>query len=568
VTHSFRTRLAALMILLVLLSTAGLSAVLGESMSARALREHGLELQNLARSVGAVLGEGMDTRYHEIQRLAEGDLFPFATRLSEVSDLTIDRVAAQWQHYSWVGVARPDGEVTAASRHLLVGASVAERTWFKEGLKGGYTGDVHKAKLLAGLLPPGKDGDPARFIDFSAPLIDATGRVVGVLGAHVNWDWAREVISVLRSPSARQEGMRVFIVGAQGEVLLRPLDTPGSPTLPVAVLRSGPAQALRWDDGSDYLTASLPVITTEGATRLGWHVVVRQPISHALAGAHAVRDTVWKFGLLFAVLVAAGAWLMASSVSRPLAQIHLAAERIARGESAVELSGIRGASEIRSLGAALHTMMDALAGRERALRELNETLELKVAERTQALEEANTRLELLAMNDPLTGLPNRRAADARLLAEVARHRRSGRSLAALVVDIDHFKSVNDTHGHAAGDVVLQVVAQRLQSALRNTDFVARTGGEEFWVLLPETDHEGALTAAEKLRNMVCGSPLPGVGTVSISLGIRLGAQEAGRVEDALHEADLALYAAKAAGRNRAMVYTSALRAESELMQAT
>eukprot|EP01036_Dinobryon_divergens_P009123 gene9123-12199_t len=197
-------------------------------MSARASREHGLELQDLARSVGAVLGEGMDTRYREIRRLAQGDLFPFATRLVEVSDLTIDRVAAQWQHYSWVGVARPDGQVVASTRHLLVGASVAERPWFKEGLKGGYTGDVHKAKLLAGLLPPASDGDPVRFIDFSAPLTDPTGAVVGVLGAHVNWDWAREVISVLSSPGARQQGVRVFIVGAQGEVLLRPLDTPGS----------------------------------------------------------------------------------------------------------------------------------------------------------------------------------------------------------------------------------------------------------------------------------------------------------------------------------------------------
>lgn len=165
-----------------------------------------------------------------------------------------------------------------------------------------------------------------------------------------------------------------------------------------------------------------------------------------------------------------------------------------------------------------------------------------------------------AATDPLTGLFNRRAFEKmgrRMLAEALRR---NRPLTLIVIDVDHFKSINDQYGHALGDAVLQALAALLQRELRDSDLLGRLGGEEFAVLLPETLHERGLEVAERLRVAVQGLSVAALGValqVRISQGVAtVDAHEvpAGTVEDLLvdllHRADLALYAAKRAGRNR------------------
>jgi len=125
-----------------------------------------------------------------------------------------------------------------------------------------------------------------------------------------------------------------------------------------------------------------------------------------------------------------------------------------------------------------------------------------------------------------------------------------------VIDIDHFKRINDTHGHEVGDVVLRQVAQRLPRALRATDFVARQGGEEFLVLLPDTGAQQAQGVAEKMRRALALEPVEPVGTVTASIGVATLTPEieiAGDPVALLRRADDALYAAKRAGRNRVAV---------------
>ncbi len=169
--------------------------------------------------------------------------------------------------------------------------------------------------------------------------------------------------------------------------------------------------------------------------------------------------------------------------------------------------------------------------------------------------EANLRLAETAMTDALTGLPNRRAMDAQLRAVHARARRHGGAWTVLMADLDHFKRVNDTWGHAVGDEVLAQLAQRLREAVRAEDFVARWGGEEFLVLLQDADATTARRVAEKIRIGVGGQPFAtraGELPVTLSLGVAESRGEA-RVEDVVHRADQALYAAKHAGRNRCEV---------------
>jgi diguanylate cyclase (GGDEF)-like protein/PAS domain S-box-containing protein/putative nucleotidyltransferase with HDIG domain len=166
-------------------------------------------------------------------------------------------------------------------------------------------------------------------------------------------------------------------------------------------------------------------------------------------------------------------------------------------------------------------------------------------------------LERLASQDPLTGLANVRVLHERLEGEVARARRYDRPLSVVVLDIDHFKRVNDLHGHPAGDVVLRRVAQTLQGVARNGELLARVGGEEFVWLLPEADGRGAFAAADRARRAIERLDLDGVGRVTVSAGV-CDLEEALDSQDLLKRADSALYAAKRFGRDRVVRYSAHL----------
>lgn len=163
-------------------------------------------------------------------------------------------------------------------------------------------------------------------------------------------------------------------------------------------------------------------------------------------------------------------------------------------------------------------------------------------------------LDRLARTDPLTSLSNRRDFRERAEQELARSRRHGHALALLMLDVDHFKAVNDTHGHAAGDEVLRQLSRELDEVLRESDLPARLGGEEFAVLLPETDAEAACQVAERLRAHLATHPaMLETGhtlTYTISLGVAFWRPSDSGLDDLMLRADRALYEAKRGGRNR------------------
>jgi len=172
--------------------------------------------------------------------------------------------------------------------------------------------------------------------------------------------------------------------------------------------------------------------------------------------------------------------------------------------------------------------------------------------------EKNAQLEALSITDPLTGLANRRRLMARLEEEVSRARRYKTPLSVVMIDIDHFKSVNDTHGHAMGDVVLRNIGAMLKSSVRTTDLAARYGGEEFTLVLPHTDVPAAFQVADNLRVRFSELEhrLDGVilkKTASMGVSARDGQGEIPHAEDLLKYADEALYRAKQTGRNKVEV---------------
>ncbi len=168
------------------------------------------------------------------------------------------------------------------------------------------------------------------------------------------------------------------------------------------------------------------------------------------------------------------------------------------------------------------------------------------------LEELVGQLRELATHDALTGIHNRRAFDERLAAEVARAVRHDEQLAVVVLDIDHFKCINDTFGHAAGDVALQRLARLVAGRLRGGDTFGRTGGEEFAVLLPGADADAAEAFAEQLRERIAFDMATTEAPFTVSLGVAT-LQDADDAEGVMGAADAAMYRAKRAGRDRVCV---------------
>ncbi|HKK00844.1 MAG TPA: diguanylate cyclase, partial [Desulfuromonadales bacterium] len=172
------------------------------------------------------------------------------------------------------------------------------------------------------------------------------------------------------------------------------------------------------------------------------------------------------------------------------------------------------------------------------------------------LQELKGDLEHLSRTDPLTGLANRRDIRERLEAEQSRCHRNGKVFSLIMADFDYFKRINDKYGHAAGDNFLVAVAQTFQANLRKEDCCARWGGEEFLILLPETEPENAVKTAEKLRKIIAGYALELQGNAigaTLSFGISTY-RENEDIDACIAKADEALYQAKNRGRNQSVLY--------------
>lgn len=182
-----------------------------------------------------------------------------------------------------------------------------------------------------------------------------------------------------------------------------------------------------------------------------------------------------------------------------------------------------------------------------------------VASGRKALEHANEQLERLSSTDRLTGLLNRGTWENLLDAEFERFRRYGHNTVLVMFDIDHFKPVNDTYGHLAGDDVIRAVARVTRESLRQADQPGRYGGEEFAIILPETDITGALTICERIRESIAATKVP-TDKAEIQCTVSMGLVQLTDTPDNymqwLQQADQALYQAKETGRNRCVVFNA------------
>lgn len=217
------------------------------------------------------------------------------------------------------------------------------------------------------------------------------------------------------------------------------------------------------------------------------------------------------------------------------------------------------ANELTELEEAFNRMLNRLenerVAHDSAMETLHKELEQQVAERTHDLQRANQQLEQLVRTDPLTGVANRRHFVERVQIEIQRAHRENTPLALLMLDLDHFKSINDTWGHSSGDSVLRNFAALISGLSRTSDLLARLGGEEFAMILPNTGLEGALELASRILELVRQQSID-TGTAPIFYSTCIGAatlaSQESSYEPLLKRADAALYRAKKGGRDRVM----------------
>lgn len=540
---------AGLVILLVLGATLS-AAWLGRSIVSTMVRG---ELAELAAVMATRLDRGMFERYREIGTIAGLDVLrPVWDRDPDALRDVLDRMQQSYPDYAWIGFARVDGTVVAATKGMLEGQSVAQRPWFIAGQQKPFAGDVHEAVMLAKLLGPRTDTEPFRFVDVAYPVRNATGDVIGVLGAHLSWDWATDVRRSLVAPDSHFANADVSILDEKGKVLLgRGLNTAMLAPEQLAAIHAKPTgTGLAYGtDADEWLTGYALGGGYRDYPGLGWIIVARLPTAAANAPVRDLVRSILVGGLGLGILGVVVAWWLAGRLTRPIQKITLEADRIGRQAGASTLPLVGGAREVVHLSQALRSLLRRLGQAERQA-------ESHAAE-SRELSLDVERLRQLSETDPLTGLLNRRAFITGAERQIAIARRYDRNLAVVVADIDVFKKVNDTYGHAAGDAAIRAVAGRLQAAARDTDLVARFGGEEFVVLLMESDVSAATAYAERVRSIIEKNPVGLEDGRSIALTLSLGCtvlhDNDRDVQDAIDRADGALYAAKTSGRNRVRV---------------
>ncbi|HEY8121945.1 MAG TPA: diguanylate cyclase [Myxococcota bacterium] len=288
-------------------------------------------------------------------------------------------------------------------------------------------------------------------------------------------------------------------------------------------------------DGRNFIALRKNVANTP------WQLVIARPL------LPVPTATIWNV-VLASTLIAVGAGALAFVAGawrlRPLLELADGAHSLAAGDFAVRVSISGKEDEIQLLTKSFNEMAGQLESQRSALEQ-----------RHQELLRANEVLEQLSITDGLTHLHNHRHFHDQFSREVKRADRSTQPLCLMLIDIDDFKSLNDSYGHAAGDCVLAVAAQLMNSQVRESDYLARYGGEEFAMLLPQTRLEGAVALAEKIRAVLSqhGFALPDSEEcvrLTVSIGI---AQHATTPDATFDAADRALYEAKAAGKDCVIV---------------
>ena len=407
-----------------------------------------------------------------------------------------------------------------------------------------------------------------RVIFIADPISTPDGKIIGMLGARLSLDAFDRVLTAYTQTDTRE----TYLVNNQGKVLAS------------SHLFASPSREVYLDHTKvtklfDHIGQPITYASYDGPTvigtlkvvpSLGWGVVAEMDKVKAFAQIEELQrmmenlqvgiqqrsiDFRQRCGmnlvLVGCLLVGIGlcAYLLGLTIVRPLRRLTQGADQVAAGDLDVDLP-VKTHSEVGYLTKVFNHMVGHLRRNREALDKAN-----------AELQEKNSKLHQLSITDELTGLFNRKHLMETLEAEVTRSKRNEHTFALLVIDIDHFKLVNDTYGHQKGDEVLRLLGDIFHETVRSCDYVARYGGEEFIVMLPEVGAAGGQEVAERIRERVARESINRKGDrITVSIGMAMFAEHGDNPELLFQQADQALYTAKAAGRNRVVIATGEIKA--------
>lgn len=378
-----------------------------------------------------------------------------------------------------------------------------------------FTGDHGVPVLPVGLpLFSGAGGDHLGFLVMEAGLPELLPLLRTSLPLR---EESGELIALLA-----RTGDKV-IVTAGGKI---PGSDPAGVTPLIRSLRDAPRQLREFGgEGNARLVGLLHPLS-----EVPWDLVLAENADAVFGGLIRERNRIILITILLTIAIGGTATIVASRIILPLRALTDGVLRVAGGDLDARVP-VRRQDELGIVSNMFNEMV-------------------------QRLKEGQAKLEQLATTDPLTGLANRKQIMTSLEAHLEQHQRYGSDVSILMIDIDHFKRINDTHGHQAGDAVLVQMARIFRETLRSLDTAGRYGGEEFLILLGQIDAEHAKQTAERIRSSVARHVFI-IGDVSLQVTVSVGVSglkaESNSCSDIIGRADRALYAAKAGGRNRVEV---------------
>lgn len=534
-TLTLRLKVVVLVVSLIVLLTSITSFLVWRRASIGLKEEVGVALASTAYQMTSRLDQYMWGRAGEIRMLSQLPALKEQQARAKVEPL-LDSLQAIYPAFSWIGVTDAEGNVVAGTNGILVGRNIAQRPVYLEGRKGEFIGDVHEAVLLANLLP-NPSGEQMKFVDISMPIIDDNGRFCGVVAAHLSWEWVAQIEQSMFRELQEKNRDDIFVISRQDNaVLLGPKSMLGHPLVLQTVQRA--ASEINgwsdepWPDGRGYITGFALGTGYLDFAGLEWTVLVRRPVDVAYAGIYRLQTYVWLTGIVLSILFSCVGWYLAGSVAAPLRQLAKAADRFRFGGK-MEIPAYKGTKEVEMLSESLFELVESLSA---------------------AAAEAG-KMTQMAHHDRLTGLPNRIGLENFITKlEHESFATPEQGIAIIYLDLDGFKAVNDTLGHAAGDSVLQQVAERLQACVRAGDFVGRLGGDEFILVLPLDEASYPSVVAQLAKTIIArvNEPLV-IGSQQARVGCSLGGAacfSSADVAVTMLLADEALYQAKKSGKNK------------------
>ncbi len=470
------------------------------------------------RVYAAKLAESADTFLDSALQQLEYSARHVAWRFDapELLATEVERLQEQTDSFNTVAIIRADGLMLAASKGI--------RTF--QGTRVDNAGSRMALQTRKPLISkPYVSVAGNLLINVSYPIHSDSGAYLGYVSGTI---YLRNegALHTLLGKHPYQDGSYLYVVDSEGRLIYHQdsqrvgEDVTANPVV-VAVMRGeNGAQRLVNTQGVDMLAGYARV------PRSGWGVIAQRPAAATLEPLH---DLVWaliRYAAPFALAFLLAIWWCARKISQPLSQL---ATNVEHHDMAVAMQRVRSVK-------AWYFEAQRL---KRAVIRSYTNLQDKIGKLNQA-----------SITDPLTGLHNRRGIED----AVDSLRASDTPFAVIALDIDHFKRVNDTYGHTAGDEVIQAVAQLMRDCSRPSDILCRNGGEEFLILLPAVGIREATGMAERLRTKMETRRLGGALGITVSAGVALWRPRGPGVETVFQDADAALYAAKQQGRNRVVTH--------------